>query len=823
MAQREQQVGLDVPDPGTKTGLLEQWFSDLGWSPFAFQHEVWQAYAAGESGLIHSATGTGKTYAAWLAPVLEGLADPPGQGLRVLWITPLRALAADTVEALRKPLEALGSNWQVQPRTADTSSSVRAKMAKLLPEGLVTTPESLSLMLGREDASKVFADLQCVIVDEWHELMASKRGVQTELCLARLRNLAPDLRIWGVSATLGNLDEALDILLGGAPGRLVRGDIPKEIIIDSILVPTIQRFPWAGHLGVQMVPLVVEEVEKAETSLVFCNTRSQTELWYQAFLEARPEWKDQIGVHHGSIDPQERAAVEEGLRSGLMRAVICTSSLDLGVDFSPVERVFQVGSSKSVARLLQRAGRSGHRPGIASRITSVPTNAIEYADVAAARVAAFAGVMETREGLHKPLDVLAQHLVTIGLGEGFRAAPMLAEVRSTYAYRDLSDAEWEWTLDFLTRGGNTLRAYPEYHRVHEENGLYRVTDPQVARRHRMSVGTIVSDAEMTVQYLKGGRLGQVEESFLGRLKKGDRFIFAGRILEFVRIQGMTAWVRRATKIVGAVPRWMGGRLALSGELARSIRHQLDLAKDGLLESEEMRLLGPLLATQAKWSAVPAEDELLIETVKTREGYHAFIFPIEGRLVHEGLAALFAYRLSKFGPITFSMACNDYGFELLSDKEPPIDLALEQGLLSRDNLYEDILSSLNAAEMAKRQFREIARIAGLVFPGYPGQPKTARQIQASTGLLYDVFTKYDPENPLLAQAEREVLEKQLEQTRLSRTLERLSTAKVVRTRPPKPTPLAFPIFADMLRSGLTTEPIEERIEKLALRYEKEASE
>ncbi len=810
---------------------IEGWFRSRGWEPFEYQRGVWDAYLRGQSGLVHAATGTGKTYAAWLGPLLEGLAEGIGprprsrssaEALRVLWITPLRALVADTAASLASPLEAVGLPWTLETRTGDTPERVRAQQRKRLPTVLVTTPESLALLLSRDDAGEIFQNLRAVVVDEWHELMGTKRGVLTELALARLRAWRPSLRTWGVSATLGNLDDAREALLGVSGGGLVvRGVEPKQVIVDSAIPPEVQRFPWAGHLGTQMLPQVVAAIEEGETALVFCNTRSQVEIWYQAILGARPDWAGQMALHHGSLDRKVRDWVEDGLRAGGLRCVVATSSLDLGVDFSPVDRVLQIGSPKGVARLLQRAGRSGHRPGAVSRVTCVPTNVLELAEVAAARDGMEAGAIESRLPVERPLDVLAQHVVTVALGGGFRAAELLAEVRATRAYAGLSDAEWAWVLDFVTRGGEALRAYPEYARVVERDGLHVVEDAAVARRHRMAVGTIVSDASIAIKYLKGGRLGSVEESFVARLKPGDRFVFAGRPLEFVRVRDMVAWVRKAGSSKGAIPRWMGSRLPLSAELSSALRNRLEEASRGVLRGEEMEAIRPILELQARWSRIPAADELLVERVKTREGHHLFLFPFEGRLVHEGLAALLAWRLSRFAPITFTMACNDWGIELLSTAPAPLEEALAAGLLSPRNLGEDVPASLNATEMARRQFREIARVAGLVFPGYPHAGKTARQLQASSGLFYDVFRRHDPGNLLVDQAHREVLERQLEASRLGRTLERLDAARVVVTAPPRTAPLAFPLLVDRTREKVSSESLGDRVRRMQLALEREA--
>ncbi|MBC8163685.1 MAG: ligase-associated DNA damage response DEXH box helicase, partial [Roseiflexaceae bacterium] len=810
---------------------------------------------------MHAATGTGKTLAAWLGPVAEWIAErqerqeprtenreprtenreqTTGQ-LRVIWLTPLRALAADTLAALRGPLDELQVPWILETRTGDTAAATRVRQRKRLPNALVTTPESLTLLLAREDAAEIFGELRAVIVDEWHELMATKRGVQTELALARLRNFAPALRTWGLSATLGNLDVALQALTGctaenaeefrvgsaaratllaAKPARLIRGLVPKTLQIDALLPAEIERFPWAGHLGLKMLPQVVAAIEEGTSALIFTNTRAQTELWYQAILEARPEWAGEIALHHGSLGRDVRDWVEQALKDGTVRCVVCTSSLDLGVDFAPVDRVLQIGSPKGVARLLQRAGRSGHAPGRPSRVSCVPTNAFELIEIAAVRRAVAAGQIEARPPIERPLDVLVQHLVTCALGGGFAASQLLAEVRSTYAYRSLPDDEWQWALDFVTSGGAALQNYPEYHRVIERDGRYVVEDKQIARRHRMSIGTIVGEAALTVQFLRGGRLGTVEESFAARLKRGDRFVFAGRTLEFVRLREMTVWVRLAASAKGTVPRWAGSRMPLSTELASAVRATLEQAADGVFDEPELEALRPILAIQQRWSTIPRSGELLIERLRTREGQHLFFYPFEGRSVHEGLAALFAYRLARLQPISFTIAVNDYGFELLSPDLAPLESLIRRpsddqprladtGLLTTDNLAADITASLNATEMARRQFREIARVAGLVHQGFPGE-KNAKQLQASSGLIYDVFQQYDPANRLLDQAHREVLDRQLEQSRLAQALARLSSATLRLTEIARPTPFAFPLVVDRLRETLTSEKLADRV-------------
>ncbi len=822
-------------DIAREAAALEDWLTSQGWTAFGFQREVWEAMLRGESGLLHATTGSGKTLAVWLgalgrARALDlaagdgaSLAGPAGTPvappLRVLWLTPMRALAADTLRAIVPPAAALAPRWSIAMRTGDTAPADRARQDRRFPTVLVTTPESLTLMLTRADAARELACVQTVIVDEWHEMIGNKRGVQVQLALARLRRFNPRLVTWGLSATLGNLREAMQTLVGVAgrgrrAGTLVRGRVEKPLLIDTLLPADPGRFSWGGHLGAQMQSQVVAEIARSGTCLVFTNTRSQAEIWYQLLLAARPDWAGEIALHHGSLAKPVREWVELGLKEGRLRAVVATSSLDLGVDFLPVERVLQIGSPKGVARLLQRAGRSGHAPGRPSRITLVPTHTLEMVEAAAARRAALAGRIESRVAPEKPLDVLVQHLVTVALGGGFTPDALFAEVRGAPAYRALTREEFDWAVAFVEKGGESLGAYPEYHRVERIAGVYRVPDRAIARRHRMSVGTIVADAMMQVKWLaSGGVIGTVEEGFIARLAKGDTFIFAGRALEFVRARDMAAYVVKAGKPRGVVPIWNGGRMPLSSELADSVVALLAEAGQGRYADPEMLAARAMLDTQAALSRIPAIGSLLVERWRSREGHHLFLYPFAGRNVHIGLAGLLGWRLAQRAPNTFSMSVNDYGFELLA--AAPLDLAgLSDGsLLAGESLLADVLASLNARELAQRRFREIARIAGLVFTGYPGAPKALRQIQASSSLFYEVFRKYDGGNRLLAQSEAEVLSQELEIGRLAAVLERLRAQRLDVVELAVPSPFALPLMVERFREKLTTEKLAERLERI----------
>lgn len=799
------------------------WFVAQGRVPFDFQATMWQAYWAGESGLLNAGTGTGKTLAAWLGPVLEssGAADEPG--IRVVWVTPLRALARDLERALLEPLRFFGSTWRVEQRTGDTSSARRAKQKARPPQALISTPESLSLLLTHADMAQALSHLQVLIVDEWHEFLGTKRGVQMELVAARLRTLSPRLRIWGLSATLPRLEDAMRVLLGNTrKGRVIRAPPHKRYLIDSIVPDSIERFPWGGHLGLKMLPQVLARVEQGRTTLIFTNTRSQAELWYQAIITARLDWLTSTAIHHGSIDAQIRRRVEEGLKSGTLRCVVCTSSLDLGVDFPPVDQVLQIGSPKGVARLLQRAGRSGHQPQDVSRATIVPTLALELLEAVAARHAVARMDLEPRIPMTLSLDVLAQHLVTLAVGGGFEAAEMLHEVRTTHAFERLTEEQWGWVLDFITRGGTALQGYPQFRRVALVESRYVVHASDLARRHRQNIGTITSNASVAISWMKGGVLGYVEESFVGRLRPGGAFIFAGRTLQLVRFRDSVAYVRLASGTSQFVPRWQGARLPLSVSLGLELLDVLGTYHQGadLSADPELVILSPLLDLQRRWSAMPTREQLLIEVLENREGFHVFVFPFLGRLLNEGIASLMAMRAARESPRTFSITTNEYGFELLCAEPLEVDAVSLRRWLSEHELVADLLASVNVSDLARRQFRDIARIAGLVDPGTPRRGKSTRQLQVSSSLMFDVLERHDASNLLLEQARREVLEGQLEQVQLLDSLRRIGAQSWCVTRPGRYTPLSFPLWADRLQTQIvSTESWQQRIEREARKLER----
>lgn len=806
---------------------LEDWFTARGWHSLPFQRAMWRHYLAGDSGLLHTPTGSGKTLAMFGGPLLQALLDPPPaprrasavRPLQVLWVTPLRALASDTARALQTVIDGLGLTWRVGLRSGDASNRERRQAREGRVDVLVTTPESLALLLSYPDTLPRMRQLRCVVVDEWHELLGNKRGVLLQLNLAVLRDAAPSLQLWGLSATLGNLPQARDVLLPDQPeAPIVQGVRPRAITVRSLLPEPGERFPWAGHLGLAQLSRVLDALMQARSSLLFTNTRAQAELWHQALAAVWPEDADTLALHHGSLDPALRQQVEDGLRAGALRCVVATSSLDLGVDFPEVEQVLQLGSPKGVARLRQRAGRARHRPSARGAILCIPSHALELAEYAAVRRALAEGVVEARRPPTLSLDVLAQHAVSRALAGGFDSDALLAQVRRTHAFATLGDEQWRAVLDFIVQGGQALAQYPDFHKVmRDADGSYRMHDRRQALRHRLSIGTISSDGSVRVQFLRGGGLGAVEEQFASRLRRGDRFQFAGRLLELVQLRDMTAFVRLARgRGDGAVPRWQGGQLPLSMPLGR----ELEAVLAGSDDSAESRWLAPLLALQAQLSARPGADHLLVEDVRRREGQFLFVYPFAGRHVHEALAALLALRCTRQQRNSIGYAVNDHGLVLAPAQPIDLDEVQWRALFGNDRLLDDLRAAVNLGELARRQFRGIARVAGLLVPSLPGgMPRSLRQLQASAGLLYDVLREHDPDHLLLALAEREVLYDSLDLPGLQHVLERIGTQRLSVQRPSSLTPLGFPLWAERLRGQFSNEDWRTRVQRAAQQLER----
>ncbi len=830
--------------------VISKWLAAKDFIPFSFQEETWQHIIDNKSGLVNAPTGCGKTFSVFLGAIISFINSNPNNyqtkhknGLQLLWITPLRALAKDIGRAMEEVIAELGMNWKVGIRNGDTSLSDRAKQKRQIPEVLIITPESLHLLLAQKNYPDFFKTLKIIAVDEWHELLGSKRGVQVELALSRIigsrrdgskqTNIGKsisDLNVWGISATIGNLEQAQEVLLSPLSQvglkkkdfKTVTAAIDKRIQIESIFPDEIEKYPWAGHLGIRLVEKVIPIIMKSRTTLIFINTRGMSEMWYQALLNASPELAGAIALHHGSIEQDLRFWVEENLHSGKLKAVVCTASLDLGVDFRPVETVIQVGSPKGVARFLQRAGRSGHGPGEVSKIYFLPTHSLELIEAAALKEATENKLIESREPRILCYDVLIQYLSTLAISDGFYPEEIYKEIKSTFCYREIMQDEWQQILHFITFGGIALQQYDDYKKIEIENGLYKINSRRIAMRHRMHIGTIVSDPMMKVKFMSGGFVGVIEEWFIAGMKPGDVFTLAGRTLEFVMIKDMTCIVKKSNAKKSRIPSWQGGRMPLSANLGFMLRKKFDEAgleiendKLRFKKEEELEILKPLFELQEYLSHIPKKNELLIEQIETKDGFHLFVFPFEGRLVHEAMAAVLAYRISRITPITFSFAMNDYGFELLSDQAIPVDDSNAYELFSPENLLEDIQRSLNSVEMAKRKFRDIAVIGGLIFQGFPGEQKKARHLQSSASLLFNVFSEYEPQNLLLRQAYNEVMEQQMEEQRLRNMLERIQKSKIVITYPRRLTPFCFPIKVDSMREDLSSEKLEDRVKKMQL--------
>jgi ATP-dependent Lhr-like helicase len=825
--------------------IIKDWYQQKNWEQFAFQQEMMQAYINGVSGLLNAPTGSGKTFAMFLPFIANYINQNPdnyqeksNQGLLMLWITPLRALTNDIQKAMQTVVDDLGIPWKIAARTGDTSAAEKQAIKRKPPEVLLTTPESLHLMLAQKEYPKAFKNLQVVVTDEWHELLGTKRGVQLELGLSRLKSLRnkqettkvatntadhglstmDSLKIWGISATIGNLEEAADVLLGPLfptnKKTLVRANLTKKLEIKSIIPENVEKYSWSGHIGLKLLPQVMEIVAQSKTTLIFTNTRAQSEIWYHAILDNYPQYAGVMAMHHGSLDNKLRAWVEEALHAAILKLVVCTSSLDLGVDFRPVDTVIQIGSPKGVARFMQRAGRSGHHPGATSKAYFVPTHSLELLEGAALKYGIKNEIFESRDPIILAYDVLIQYLVTLAVSDGFKAEETYQQIITTFAYADLSRNEFHDMLQFITRGGKSLSAYDEFLKVEIEDGLFKVNDRRVAMRHRLSMGTITGDVNVRVKFQSGGSLGTVEEGFISKLKAGDVFWFAGRSLEFIRFKDMTAIVKKSNKKKGQLASWVGSRMPLSSQLSAVFREKLDEVALGLEEDEEVKALRPLFDRQIKQSHLPFKTDFLIEILQSRDGSHYFFYPFEGRLVHEGLASLFAYRLTKLKSASFSIAMNDYGFELLTDEAMPLEQSIAEGLFSDKNLLDDIQLSLNANEMARRRFRDIAHIAGLVFTGFPGKPIKNKHLQSSTSLLFDVFNEYEKDNLLVRQAYNEALAYQLEEFRLRAALKRIQEQKIIIKITEGPSPFAFPVMVDRLnREKLSTETVEERVAKM----------
>lgn len=790
---------------------------EKGHEPFSFQSQTWERYHNNFSGMVVAPTGFGKTFSIFLAVVIDYLNHPNKykKGLKLIWISPLRSLAKDLAKAMSAVVEEIGLDWEVAVRNGDTPTNVRRKQERLMPDVLLTTPETLHLLFSQKKNSRWFKNVACIAVDEWHELLGSKRGVLTELAIARIKKLSSKTRIWGISATIGNLEEAKNVLIPYAlKTTMIRAKEKKKIEIVSVLPDEVDELSWAGHLGKKMSSKIIPIIYENNTTLIFTNTRNQSELWYQIIIEEAPDLIGQIAIHHGSIDKVQRNWIEEAISEGLLKAVVCTSSLDLGVDFKPVDCVIQIGSAKGIARFMQRAGRSGHSPFEVSKMYAVPTHSLQLIEVAAVKEAIKQNEIEARHPYVLTYDILVQFLVTLAVGEGFKAVDTFELVKEVHAFQYLTKEEFDWCIHFITNGGNTLNSYEEFHKVVlDDDGIYRVRSRRIAMMHRMNIGVIVGEVMMYVKFFSGGYIGMIEEFFISKLKKGDAFVLGGKVVEMQQIKDMTVLVKRSKKKKAITPSWLGGRLPLTSYLTHFLRLKLNDALTPNNREKELKFLHPLLKRQENNSHIPKSDEFLVEKIETKEGHHLFVYPFEGRLVHEIMASLIAYRISKIKKLTFTIAQNDYGFELLSDQEIPLHKDNINSIFSKENLIQDVTASINASEMASRKFRDIAVVAGLVVQSQPGNKKSNKSLQSSSGLIFRVLNDYEPNNLLLKQAYNEVFDYELEKVRLQGAFQRISESKIILKKANNFTPLSFPLKVDSLRGTMSNEELSKRIERI----------
>lgn len=797
--------------------IVHKWLEVEGKTPFTFQLNTWKAYHKGYSGMVVAPTGFGKTYSVFLGVLIDFMnnAEMQQKGLKLVWISPIRSLAKDLAKAMQDAVNSIGLDWTVETRNGDTDPKQKERQTKQMPDVLIVTPESLHLMLAQKKRAQFFKNLQCIVVDEWHELLGSKRGVMVELAVAYLQHNVKNMRVWGITATIGNVDEAMNVLLSHSKlTKKIVATEKKQIEIIPVYPDELELLPWAGHLGSKLVDKVIPLILESKSTLIFTNTRNQSEMWYQLLLQAHPDLAGQLALHHGSIDLNLRQWIEDALSNGSLKAVVCTSSLDLGVDFKPVDTVIQIGSSKGIARFLQRAGRSGHSPHEISKIYFVPTHALELIEVAALKEAYKNNVIEHREPMVMTIDVLVQFLVTLALGGGF-TDDLYSIIKYTHAFQYLTDEDWKWCVTFITKGGKLGENYEEFHRVTVADEKYVVTNRRIAMLHRMNIGVIASDAMLRVKFLSGGYLGMVEEYFITKLKPGDQFILAGRVLEYVRLKELTVYVRNSSG-KALTPSWLGGRLPLTSHLAHFLRKKLALGIHAKPSEKELQFLFPLFSKQLQHSHLPKEDEFLVENIYTREGFHLFMYPFEGRLVHEVMATLVAYRISKIYPISFSIAMNDYGFELFSDKQIPLTKDDLRKILCRDGLMNDVASSINAAEMALHKFRDIAIISGMVIQTFPGKQRNNKSLQASSSVIFKVLEEHEPDHLLVRQAYAEVFNQQLEEVRLQEAFKRIENSKIIYIFAQQYTPLSFPIKVDSLRQSLSSEDLVTRIQRMIQR-------
>ncbi len=798
-----------LPTPG-------ELFRMHGMRQNTMQKKVEHAINSYEDGLLNAATGSGKTLA-MVVPLLYSIAqkEKNKKGVSLLWISPLKALSEDIKKALQKVVNVYFPDEYVATRNGDTPLSDRNKILRKAPRVLVITPESLHLMLSSKNADTFFSSVRCIVVDEWHELFSSKRGVLVELALAYFKKRISGIRTWGISATIGNLEKAAEVLLFHSRSfSVVKIESKPKLDFYTILPTSIQKLPHSGHLGLYALPQVAKVIKKAESCLVFTNTRAQSEAWYRALVENYPEFAGLCALHHGSLNIEIRQWVEENLHANKLKFVVCTSSLDLGVDFSPVDTVIQIGSPKGVSRLLQRAGRSGHSPTKKSKIYFVPSHALEILEAVALQEAISQREVENREEQVPALDVLAQFIVTLACGQGFSVTDLWDLVQNTYTFCQISITEFHEVLNFVAQGGNSLQAYSQYKKIQVIEDVYKVSSPRIAMKHRMQIGVILSIPSVIVKNAKGKRLGTVEEIFISKLKEGDCFYFAGAICCITRITPTEVWVRNVAHASTVLtPSWLGGRLSFSSKISFFINQTLQNVDKILPQYKELQYIMPFIQRQKEMSFLPSTDYLLIELIVYKSQIHVFVYSFQGRKVNEGLAMLIAYRLGIIQQVSFSISVNDFGFELRSHHSNK-DFVIENiGEVFDPNFAAlDMQKAQNFMELCRKKFGEIASVAGLLNEEKSYKSVKNRNLQNSSSLLYKVFIEHEPNHFLIRQAQLEVFGQSIEMERLVTFLKTASIQqKIVELK--EFSPFSLPLLAEGFRESMSNEDLDSLLEKL----------
>ena len=745
---------------------------------------MFDAARDGTHALLVAATGAGKTLAGFL-PTLVDLIEHPTEGLHTLYVSPLKALAVDVQRNLLTPIEEMGLSIRVETRSGDTPSDRKARQRVRPPQILLTTPESLSLLLSYPEAATLFENLQTVVIDEVHAFAKEKRGDLLALALSRLQSIRPTLRRVALSATVSDADAYRAWLAPDGDIDAVRA-VAGEKGADpdlSILIP-LGTVPWGGHSGKYAAPQIIDLIDRHKTTLIFSNTRGLAELIFQELWSAN-EKALPIGIHHGSLALEARRKVEAAMADGKLRALVATASLDLGIDWGDVDLVVQMGAPKGSSRLLQRIGRANHRLDEPSTGMIVPGNRFEYLEAQAALDAVAARELDPEIFRPGTLDVLAQHIMGVACAGPFDEAELLAEVRSAAPYSGLTDNVWRHVLDYISTGGYSLRAYDKFKRLVEyAPGQWRITRPQAAAQHRLNAGVIVDSPMMDVRFKNGRMLGRVEEGFGSTLSVGDHIFFAGLSLEVMQFKDTDILVRASTKEARLVT-YGGQRMSLSTHLADRVRAYLADDSDWHRFPDDVR---EWLEIQGRRSILPRPDQLLVETFPREGRHYMVIYSFEGWNAHQSLGMLVTKRMETAGLKPLGFVANDYALAVYS-LEPVADPA---PLFSPDILEHEFVEWVEQSHLLKRAFREVAVIGGLVERQHPGKRKTGKQVSFSTDLIYDVLRKYEPEHLLLRAAWDDARGRMTELGRLARLVDR-AAATMVHVETSRVTPLAVPLM------------------------------